>query len=108
MLLLHHLEDPPFICFYLYYSRRWVKKDLALIYVKEGSTYFFSSKSFTVLSLTFRSLIHFEFIFVYGVRECSNHSFTGNCPVFPRATYRRDCLLLIVYSCNLCHRFVID
>ena len=41
MLLLHHLEDPPFICFYLYYSRRWVKKDLALIYVKEGSTYFF-------------------------------------------------------------------
>ena len=22
--------------------------------------------------LTFRSLIHFEFIFVYGVRECSN------------------------------------
>ena len=22
--------------------------------------------------LTFKSLIHFEFIFVYGVRECSN------------------------------------
>ena len=32
----------------------------------------FSSKSFTVSSLTFRSLIHFEFIFVYGVRKCSN------------------------------------
>ena len=25
-----------------------------------------------VSGLTFRSLIHFEFIFVYGVRECSN------------------------------------
>ena len=32
----------------------------------------FSSKSFVVSGLTFRPLIHFEFIFVYGVRECSN------------------------------------
>ena len=32
----------------------------------------FSSKSFIVSYLTFRSLIHFEFIFVYGVNEYSN------------------------------------
>ena len=32
----------------------------------------FSSRSFIASSLTFRSLIHFEFIFVYDVRECSN------------------------------------
>ena len=32
----------------------------------------FSSKSFIVSHLAFRSLIHFEFIFVYGVRKCSN------------------------------------
>ena len=32
----------------------------------------FSSKSLIVSGLTFRSLIHFEFIFVYGVRKCSN------------------------------------
>ena len=31
----------------------------------------FSSKSFIVSGLTFKSLIHLEFIFVYGVRECS-------------------------------------
>ena len=31
-----------------------------------------SSKSFIVSGLTFRSLIHFEFIFVYGVQKCSN------------------------------------
>ena len=31
----------------------------------------FSSKSFMVSSLMFRSLIHFEFNFVYGVRKCS-------------------------------------
>ena len=29
----------------------------------------FSSKSFIVSGLIFRSLIHFEFIFVYGVRN---------------------------------------
>ena len=32
----------------------------------------FSSRSFIVSGLTFRSLIHYEFIFVYGVRKCSN------------------------------------
>ena len=32
----------------------------------------FSSKSFIVSGLMFRSLIHFEFIFVYGVRKCFN------------------------------------
>ena len=29
----------------------------------------FSSRSFIVSDITFRSLIHFEFIFVYGVRK---------------------------------------
>ena len=32
----------------------------------------FSSRSFIVSGLTFRSLIHFEFIFVCGVRKCSS------------------------------------
>ena len=32
----------------------------------------FSSRSFIVSGLTFRSLIHFEFIFVYGVRKRSS------------------------------------
>ena len=32
----------------------------------------FSSKSFIVSGLTFSSLIHYEFIFVYGFRKCSN------------------------------------
>ena len=32
----------------------------------------FSTKSFIVSGLTLRSLIHFEFFFVYGVRKCSN------------------------------------
>ena len=32
----------------------------------------FSSKSCIYSGLTFRSLIHFEFIFVYYVRKCSS------------------------------------
>ena len=32
----------------------------------------FSSKIFIVSGLTFRTLIHFEFIFVCGIRKCSN------------------------------------
>ena len=33
----------------------------------------FSSRSFIVSGLMFRSLIHFEYIFVYGVKKCSNN-----------------------------------
>ena len=40
----------------------------------------FSSRSFIVSGLTFRSLIHFEFICVYGVRKCSSFILL---PVFP-------------------------
>ena len=32
----------------------------------------FSIKNFIDSGFTFRSLIHFEFMFVYGVRKCSN------------------------------------
>ena len=42
-----------------------------MIYVGECLP-MFSSRSFIVSGLMFRSLIHFEFIFVYGVRKCSS------------------------------------
>ena len=42
-----------------------------MIYVGECFAYV-SSRSFIVSGLTFRSLFHFEFIFVYGVRKCSS------------------------------------
>ena len=62
-------------------------------------------KSFIVSGCTFRSLIHFEFIFVYAVGNCSNFIFS---PMelfsFPSTAYRRDYLFPIVYSCLLCLR----
>ena len=56
---------------YLLSFMRQIQKDIAAIYIKECTTYV-SSRSFIVSSLIFRSLIHFEFISVYDVRECSN------------------------------------
>ena len=41
----------------------------AVVYVGECFAYVFLY--FIVSGLMFRSLIHFEFIFVYGVRKCS-------------------------------------
>uniref|UniRef100_A0A8D1BVX8 Uncharacterized protein n=1 Tax=Sus scrofa TaxID=9823 RepID=A0A8D1BVX8_PIG len=45
---------------------------ILLWFMSESVWHMFSSKSFIVSGLTFRSLIHCEFIFVYGIRECSN------------------------------------
>ena len=49
----------------------WVIEDPA-VFMSESVLPMFSSRSFIVSGLTFRSLIHFEFIFVYGVRTCSS------------------------------------
>ena len=42
-----------------------------MMYVGECFAYVFLYE-FIVSGLTFRSLIYFEFIFVYGVRKCSS------------------------------------
>ena len=47
------------------------KKNIALIYVRECFAYIFF-KSCMESYFTFKSLSHFEFIFVYGVRMCSD------------------------------------
>ena len=64
----------PFVyfLFYFYYSRRWVRDHLC--FISKGVLTIFSSKSFIVSGLIYKSLIHFEFIFVYGIRKCSNFS----------------------------------
>ena len=46
----------------------------------------FSSRSFIVSGLTFRSLIHFEFIFVYGVKSVLVSFFYKWLTSFPSTT----------------------
>ena len=59
-----------YFSFYFHYSRRRIQKNIVAIYVKDCSL--FPPRSFIMSSLTRRSLIHFEFNFVYGVRERSD------------------------------------
>ena len=55
-----------------------------MIYVIKMFFLYFLLQTFIVSNLTFRSLAHFEIIFVYGVRRYSNFfSFTYSYPAFP-------------------------
>ena len=47
----------------------------------------FSSESFIVSDLIFRSLIHYEVVFMYGVREYSNFIFYTYLSRFPSITF---------------------
>ena len=59
-------------------------KKILLWFMSESVLPMFLSKSSIVSSLTFRALLHFELIFVYGIKEWSYFMFfTRTCPVFP-------------------------
>ena len=60
--------------FCFHYPRRQIQKTTAAIYVKGCFVYVFLEE-FQNSTLTFRTLIHFQFTFVYGVTECSNFIF---------------------------------
>ena len=61
-----------FIFVFIFISLGGGSKKILLQFMSKSVLPMFSSQSFIVCSLTFRFLIHFEFIFVYGVKECSN------------------------------------
>ena len=92
-----------YFCFYFCYSRRWVIEKILLWFMSSSVLPIFSSKSFTVSGLTFRSLIHFEFIFVVlgSVLISFFYIYLSN---FPSIIYWRDCLCPIVYSFLLCQK----
>jgi len=56
---------------FIFFTLRSGSKKIFLHFMSECPAYV-SSKYFIVSSLTFWSLIHSEFIFVYGFRECSD------------------------------------
>ena len=84
----------------------WPKKTLVWL-MSENVLPTFSSKSFMVSCLIFKSLNHFEFIFVWHevcVLTSLIYMWLSN---FPNTTCWRDCLFPIVYSCLLCWRVII-
>ena len=94
----------PFVyfCFYFHYSGIWIEKDTATIYVRECSAYV-CLQEFYILGHTFRSLIHFEFIFVYGVKKWSSFIFlTCSCLVFPAPFVEKTVFLILCSLASLC------
>ena len=87
-------------CFYFHYSRRWKQKHIATVNIKECSAVF-SCKCFIMYSLTPRSLIHFEVIFVYYVRECSNFILLQVAAQFSKHHLLKLFPFSIVYSYHL-------
>ena len=71
-------------------------KNILLEFISKSVLPMFSSKNFIVSGLTFRSLIHFEFIFVYGIKECSNFIFCHVAFSFHSTIYWRNHLLSIL------------
>ena len=73
-------------------GKRWKKIFLWVIKNSIDLHLWFSYRIFIVSGLVFRSLKHFEFIFVYGVRKCSNfillHIFGGD--LFTKSCPTRD------------------
>ena len=70
--LLSLIRSHLFIFVFIFITLGGGSKKILLWFMSKSVFPMFSSKSFIVCGLTFRCLIHFEFIFVHGVRECSN------------------------------------
>ena len=62
----------------------------------------FSSRTFIVLRLIFKSFIHLEFIFVYGVSWWSSFIFLHVAVQISQHHRWRDCFCSILCSCLLC------
>ena len=66
----------------------------------------FSSRSFMVSCLMFKSLSHFEFIFVHGVRVCSSFIDLHVAVQFSHHHLLKRLSFSILYSCLLCQRLI--
>ena len=71
-------------------------KKILLRFMSKSVLPMFASQSFIVSGLTFWSLTHFEFIFGYGIRECSNFILLLVAVQFSQHHLLKNCLFTIV------------
>ena len=69
---LHLARSHFFIFAVIYFALGDRDPKILIMFISKSAVPIFSSRSFLFSGLIFRSLLHFEFIFVYGVRNCSN------------------------------------
>ena len=104
------IRSHPFVFVFIVIAPGGGSNKILLWFMSEGVLLMFSSKSFIVSSLTFRSLIPFiycEFIFVYGVREGSNFILLHTVVQFSQhhlLKWQWKTAFSPLYSCLLCHR----
>uniref|UniRef100_A0A8D0WGB0 Uncharacterized protein n=1 Tax=Sus scrofa TaxID=9823 RepID=A0A8D0WGB0_PIG len=70
--LLSLIRSHSFIFVFIVITLIGGSEKMLLLFMPESVWPMFSSRSLIVSGLISRSLIHLEFIFAYGVRECSN------------------------------------
>ena len=95
-----------FIFLLIFITQGCESEKISLWFMSESVLPIFSSESFTLFHLIWRSLINFEFDFVYGIRRCSHFILLHLAIQFPCTTSWRDFHFSIVYSCLLLCRFV--
>ena len=101
--LLSLIRSHLFIFVFTLITLRGGSEKMLLSFMLESVWPMFSSKSFIVPSLTFRSLIHFEFLcMVLG--SVLIHSFPCGCPVFPAPFIEQA----VLYPLYILASFVID
>ena len=93
-------------CFYFHYYS-WQIQKLLLQCMSKSVLSMISPRCFIVSSLTFRCLIHFEFIFKFGVRECSNSILLHVAVQLSQHHLLKRLIFSIVCSCLLCHRLIV-
>ena len=86
----------PHLLIFIFITLGGRSKKILQQFISESVLPMFSSQRLIVSLLTFRSLIHFEFVFVNDVRECSLILFFYiNLSSFPSTFYWRGCLCYI-------------
>ena len=84
------------------------EKKILLQFMSENKLPLFFSRSLMVLCLIFMSLKRFEFVFVDGVKECSNFIDLHATVQLSQQLLLKRLFFSIVYSCLLCCRSFIS
>ena len=79
------------------------KNNIVKTNFKEGILPMFSSRNFMIWDLTFKSLIHFELIFVYAVKNGLFSFLYIALSSYPNTTNWRN---LFPHSCILCNKLI--
>ena len=95
-----------FIFAFISFALGNISKKILLQFMSNTVLLTFVSRIFMVFSLTFRSLIHFEFIFVYGVRECYNFILLHVAVQFSQQHLLKRLSFPSNYFCLLCHTLI--